>query len=301
MKTTKITAKPFVKWAGGKGQLLIDIQRKYPSELGDNINRYCEPFVGGGAVFFDILSRFDLQEILINDVNFELINTYRQIQNHVDDFLNQLQAIQVRFWPLSSEERKAYYYDKRERFNYIKVYSNEQINLEKAVLFIFLNKTCFNGLFRVNRQGLFNVPMGAYKKPNICDEKNLISISKLLKNVTIQCGDYKDCLPFINENTFVYIDPPYRPITETSSFTTYSENRFDDIEQIAIGEFVDAIHNTGAKIIISNSDPKNTDENDEFFDELYKAYYIQRVTAKRMINCNGESRGNISELLVSNY
>lgn len=301
MKTTKITAKPFVKWAGGKGQLLVDIQRKYPSELGDNINRYCEPFVGGGAVFFDILSRFDLQEILINDVNFELINTYRQIQNHVDDFLNQLQAIQDRFWPLSSEERKAYYYDKRERFNYIKVYSNEQINLEKAVLFIFLNKTCFNGLFRVNRQGLFNVPMGAYKKPNICDEKNLISISKLLKNVTIQCGDYKDCLPFINENTFVYIDPPYRPITETSSFTTYSENRFDDIEQIALGEFVDAIHNTGAKIIISNSDPKNTDENDEFFDELYKAYYIQRVTAKRMINCNGESRGNISELLVSNY
>lgn len=301
MKTPQIAARPFVKWAGGKGQLLTDIQKKYPFELGDNINRYCEPFVGGGAVFFDILSRFDLQEILINDVNFELINTYRQIKNHVDDFLNQLQTMQDRFLPLSSEERKSYYYDKRARFNYIKAYNNEQINHEKAVLFIFLNKTCFNGLFRVNRQGLFNVPMGAYKKPNICDEKNLISISKLLKNVTIQCGDYKDCLPFINKNTFVYIDPPYRPITETSSFTTYSECRFDDIEQIALGKFVDTVHNTGAKVIISNSDPKNTNENDEFFDELYKAYYIRRVTAKRMINCNGESRGNISELLVSNY
>ncbi|MHB8280876.1 MAG: DNA adenine methylase [Candidatus Humimicrobiaceae bacterium] len=301
MKTTKITAKPFVKWAGGKGQLLANIQRKYPSELGKNINRYCEPFVGGGAVFFDILSRFDLQEILINDVNVELINTYWQIQNHVEDFLNQLQTLQDNFLPLDSQERKTYYYEKRERFNNLKVHGNKQINLEKAVLFIFLNKTCFNGLFRVNRQGLFNVPMGAYKKPNICDEKNLISISKLIKNVTIQCGDYKDCLPFINENTFVYIDPPYRPITETSSFTTYSENRFDDIEQIALGKFIDAIHNIGVKVIISNSDPKNSDENDEFFDELYKAYYIQRVTAKRMINCNGESRGNISELLVSNY
>ena len=301
MKTTKITAKPFVKWAGGKGQLLADIQRKYPTGLGEHIDRYCEPFVGGGAILFDILSHFALKKILINDVNFELINTYRQIQNHVEDSVNQLQALQDRFLPLDSQERKTYYYEKRERFNYLKVHGDEQVNLEKAVLFIFLNKTCFNGLFRVNRQGLFNVPMGAYKKPNICDEKNLISISKLLKNVTIQCGDYKDCLPFINKNTFVYIDPPYRPITETSSFTTYSENRFDDIEQIALGEFVDAIHNTGAKIIISNSDPKNTDENDEFFDELYKAYYIQRVTAKRMINCNGESRGNISELLVSNY
>jgi len=301
MKTTKITAKPFVKWAGGKGQLLADIQRKYPTGLGEHIDRYCEPFVGGGAILFDILSHFALKKILINDVNFELINTYRQIQNHVEDSVNQLQALQDRFLPLDSQERKTYYYEKRERFNYLKVHGDEQVNLEKAVLFIFLNKTCFNGLFRVNRQGLFNVPMGAYKKPNICDEKNLISISKLLKNVTIQCGDYKDCLPFINKNTFVYIDPPYRPITETSSFTTYSENRFDDIEQIALGEFVDAIHNTGAKIIISNSDPKNTDENDEFFDELYKAYYIQRVTAKRMINCNGESRGNIRELLVSNY
>ncbi|MHB8280528.1 MAG: DNA adenine methylase [Candidatus Humimicrobiaceae bacterium] len=301
MKTVQITAKPFVKWAGGKGQLLADIQRKYPTGLGENIDRYCEPFVGGGAILFDILSHFDLKEILINDVNFELINTYRQIQNHVEDFLNQLQALQDSFLTLDSQERKSYYYEKRERFNYLKIYGDEQIKLEKAVLFIFLNKTCFNGLFRVNRQGLFNVPMGAYKNPNICDEKNLISISKLLQNVTIQYGDYKNCLPFINENTFVYIDPPYRPITETSSFTTYSENRFDDIEQIALGKFVDAIHNTGAKVIISNSDPKNTDENDEFFDELYKAYYIQRVTAKRMINCNGESRGNISELLVSNY
>lgn len=301
MKTPQIAAKPFVKWAGGKGQLLAKIQRKYPSELGKNINRYCEPFVGGGAVFFDILSHFDLQEILINDVNVELINSYQQIQNHVENFLNQLQALQNSFLSLEYQDRKAYYYEKRERFNYLKVHGDKQVNLEKAVLFIFLNKTCFNGLYRVNRQGLFNVPMGAYKNPNIYDEKNLIFINKLLKNVTIKCGDYKDCLPFINENTFVYIDPPYRPITETSSFTTYSENRFDDIEQIALGKFVDTIHDTGAKVIISNSDPKNTDENDEFFDELYKSYYIHRITAKRMINCNGESRGNIRELLVSNY
>jgi DNA adenine methylase len=301
MKTTEIVTKPFIKWAGGKGQLLADIRKKYPSELGKRINRYCEPFIGGGAVFFDMLSCYDLKEILINDINAELINTYKHIQNHVEDLLNQLQVMQNIFWPFDSEQRKTYYYEKRERFNYLKVNDDEKFNLEKAALFIFLNKTCFNGLFRVNSKGLYNVPMGAYKKPIICDEKNLTNISKLLKNVTIQCGDYKNCLYFINQSTFVYIDPPYRPITETASFTAYSENMFDDKEQIALGRFVDDLHNVGAKVVISNSDPKNNNKTDEFFDELYKAYYIKRVTAKRMINCNGESRGNISELLISNY
>lgn len=301
MRTTQSKVKPFIKWAGGKGQLLSDIQGKYPSSLGKSINYYCEPFIGGGAVFFDILSHYDLKEILINDINTELINTYLQVQNNVEDLLSQLQSIQNSFWSLDFEGRKVYYYEKRERFNYIKINGGKQVNLEKASLFIFLNKTCFNGLFRVNRRGLFNVPMGSYKKPIICDEKNLLSISILMKNVTIQCGDYKDCLPFIDENTFVYIDPPYRPITETASFTAYSEKLFDDCEQIALGQFVDEIHKAGAKVIVSNSDPKNSVKTDDFFDELYKAYSIQRVAAKRMINCNGENRGNVNELLISNY
>ena len=209
--------------------------------------------------------------------------------------------MQEHFWPLDVEKRKEYYYEKRERFNYLKVNGDEAVNLEKAALFIFLNKTCFNGLFRVNKKGLFNVPMGAYKKPMICDKDNLTAISGLLKNVTIRCGDYKECLEFIDERTFVYIDPPYRPLTATASFTSYAEADFNDKEQRELGAFVDGITAKKAKVVISNSDPKNSDEDDTFFDDLYGRYNILRVTAKRMINCNGESRGNVSELLISNY
>ena len=155
-------------------------------------------------------------------------------------------------------------------------------------------------MVRVNKQGLFNVPIGSYKRPVICDVENLQSISILLQKVEIRCGDYKDCIDFIEDKTFVYIDPPYRPLSPTASFTAYAETVFDDNEQLALGKFVDEIHHKGAKLVISNSDTKNIDNTDDFFDELYKFYDIKRVTAKRMINCNGESRGNISELLISN-
>jgi DNA adenine methylase len=296
-----VTAKAFVKWAGGKGQLLADIQKKYPAELGKTVVKYCEPFVGGGAVLFDVLSKYRIKEVLINDINKELMNTYTQIKFHANELISELRAFQDAFWVMDTTERKNYYYDKRERFNYLKINGDEKVNLEKAALFIFLNRTCFNGLFRVNSKGLFNVPMGSYKKPNICDADNIRNVSSLLQNVTIKCGDYKECLSFIDFNTFVYIDPPYRPLTKTSSFTAYTETPFDDKEQVELGEFVDKIHLLGAKVVVSNSDPKNNDGQDDFFDELYKSYRIERVTAKRMINCNGESRGNISELLISNY
>lgn len=293
--------KPFVKWAGGKGQLLVDIQNKYPHELGKSIVKYCEPFVGGGAVLFDILSTNLMQEILINDINIELMNAYSYIKFHVDNLLNELELLQKSFWSMDTEKRKELYYIKRERFNFLKISTSQKANLEKAVLFIFLNKTCFNGLFRVNKQGEFNVPIGAYKKPVICDINNLQNISKLLQAVEIRCGNYEDCLSFVDKSTFVYIDPPYRPLTTTSSFTAYSEKPFDDAEQIALGKFVDEIHELGAKVVISNSDPKNNDEFDEFFDDLYKPYIIQRVSARRMINSNSTKRGEITELLISNY
>ena len=296
-----MTVKSFVKWAGGKSQLLPDIRKKYPAELGKSIIKYCEPFVGGGAVLFDILSRYDIEEILINDINAELINTYTQIKMNLSALITELATIQDCFLPFDTEKRKEYYYNKRERFNYLKVNGDEAVNLEKAALFIFLNKTCFNGLFRVNKQGLFNVPMGAYKKPMICDNTNLENISQLLQSVTIKCGDYKDCLNFIDENTFAYIDPPYRPLTDTASFTSYAETGFADKEQIELGQFMDNLNAKGANVIVSNSDPKNSDENDNFFDEIYNKYNIARVTAKRMINCNGDSRGTVSELLISNY
>ena len=177
----------------------------------------------------------------------------------------------------------------------------ENINLEKAALMIFLNKTCFNGLYRVNKKGLFNVPMGAYKNPMICDENNLKAVSEKLQRVTIVCGDYRKSEDFIDENTFVYFDPPYRPITDTASFTAYTENLFDDEEQIELARFVDAMHRKGAKVVISNSDPKNSNTEDDFFDNIYSAHKIKRVEATRMINCNSEARGKIKELLISNF
>lgn len=247
------TIRPFLKWAGGKGQLLKEIEQYYPFKS-CKITKYAEPFVGGGAVLFDILSKYDLEEIYISDINYELINTYHIIRDNIDILIETLFTLQNEFLPLNTESRKSYYLNKRELFNDLKVNGNENINIEKAALMIFLNKTCFNGLYRVNRKGLFNVPMGSYKKPIICDEKNLRAVSEKLQKVTIVCGDYRESADFIDENTFVYFDPPYRPLTETSSFTAYTENLFNDEQQIELSRFVDNMHRKGAKIAVRKGD-----------------------------------------------
>ncbi len=291
--------KPFLKWAGGKGQLLKEIEQYYP--FNNMITKYAEPFVGGGAVLFDILSKYDLEEVYISDINSELINTYCIIRNDIDSLIEILYAMQREYTPLDTNNRKIYYNKKREHFNHLKVNGNESTNILKAALMIFLNKTCFNGLFRVNKKGLFNVPMGAYKNPMICDEKNLRAVSEKLQNVTIFCGDYKESADFIDENTFVYFDPPYRPISDTASFTAYTENLFNDKKQIELAHFVDDMHKKGAKILVSNSDPKNLNADDNFFDNIYSAHKIKRVEATRMINCQAQSRGKIKELLISNF
>ena len=292
--------KPFVKWAGGKGQLLKEIEQYYPFSDG-KITKYAEPFVGGGAVLFDILSKYELEEVYISDINEDLMNAYRVIRDEIDELVDMLQTMQDEYVPMGDEERRKYYTSKRDYFNTLKVGEDEGINIAKAALMIFLNKTCFNGLFRVNRKGAFNVPMGAYKNPMICDEANLRAVSEKLQNVTIVCGDYRNSSDFIDEHTFVYFDPPYRPLTDTSSFTAYTENLFNDEEQIELSKFVDAMDKKGAKIVVSNSDPKNANEEDEFFDEIYSAHTIKRVEASRMINSNSAARGKIKELLISNY
>lgn len=292
--------KPFLKWAGGKGQLLSEIEKYYPFENG-RITKYAEPFVGGGAVLFDILSKHDLEAVYISDINAELINTYHIIRDDIDELIFMLTVMQSEFVPMDTEHRKVYYLAKRERFNDLKVNGDETINIEKAALMVFLNKTCFNGLFRVNKKGLFNVPMGSYKNPIIRDEANLRAVSEKLQNVTIVCGDYRESADFIDDSTFVYFDPPYRPITDTASFTAYTENLFNDEEQIELARFVDDMHRKGAKIVISNSDPKNSNIEDDFFDNIYSSHKIKRVEATRMINCNSEARGKIKELLISNY
>lgn len=292
--------KPFLKWAGGKSQLLKEIERYYPFAE-KCITKYAEPFVGGGAILFDILSKYDLSEVYIGDINAELINAYHIVRDDTVALIEMLYAMQNEFIPLDTDNRKIYYYEKRERFNDLKINGNENLNIEKAALMIFLNKTCFNGLFRVNKKGLFNVPMGAYKNPMICDEKNLRAVSEKLQRVTIVCGDYRESSNFIDQNTFVYFDPPYRPITGTASFTSYTENLFNDEEQIQLARFVDDMHKKGAKIVISNSDPKNSNIEDNFFDNIYSKHKINRVEATRMINCNSKARGRINELLISNF
>lgn len=248
-KTEGKAVKPFLKWAGGKGQLLKEIEQYYPFE-NKKITKYAEPFVGGGAVLFDILSRYDLKEVYISDINAELINTYRMIRDDIDALIEMLYAMQSDFIPFDVEHRKEYYLDKRSRFNELKVNGDESINIEKAALMIFLNKTCFNGLYRVNKKGLFNVPMGSYKDPLICDENNLRAVSEKLQKVKIVCGDYKKSADFIDENTFVYFDPPYRPITDTASFTAYTETLFNDDAQIELARFVDDMDKKGAKVIM---------------------------------------------------
>lgn len=298
MNTKRV--KPFLKWAGGKGQLLPEIEKCYPFDS-DKIVKYAEPFVGGGAVLFDILGKYELEDVFISDVNVELINAYRIIRDDIDEIISILSVMQSEFIPMDMEHRKEYYLKNRERFNDLKVNGNDSINVEKAALMIFLNRTCFNGLYRVNKKGLFNVPMGSYKNPLICDEENLRLVSEKLQNVTIVCGDYRESAAFIDDRTFVYFDPPYRPITDTSSFTAYTENLFNDEEQIELAKFVDEMHRKGAKVVISNSDPKNSNTEDNFFDNIYSAHKIKRVEATRMINCNGEARGKIKELLISNF
>jgi len=289
-------AKPFVKWAGGKGQILNEIRKKYPAELGSRINKYAEPFIGGGAVLFDVLNSYNINEVYISDINNELIHTYMAIRDSVNDLIEVLRELEANYLP--SDNRKAIYYDKRERFNALKI--DNCSSLELAALFIFLNRTCFNGLYRVNSKGGFNVPQGSYKNPCICDEGNLYAVSQKLQGVNIVCGDYKLSANFIDERTFAYFDPPYRPLTVTANFTSYAQDGFCDAAQTELALFVDEMSNRGAFIVASNSDPTNIDEHDNFFDRLYIAHNISRIQASRAINSNGAKRGKVRELLIAN-
>jgi len=291
-------AKPFVKWAGGKGQILSEIREKYPAKLGRGINKYAEPFIGGGAVLFDVLNNFTLDEVYISDINKELIHTYITIRNSVDELCHVLSKYEKEYLPQDADARKEIYYGKRELFNSVKKHSDTSIEL--AALFIFLNRTCFNGLYRVNSKGGFNVPQGSYKNPCIFDESNIRAVSQKLQGVTIICGDYKLAADFIDDKTFAYFDPPYRPLSTTASFTAYAQDGFCDTAQAELASFINSMNDKGAHIVASNSDPKNVDEQDNFFDILYATYEISRIQASRSINSNGAKRGKVRELLIAN-
>ena len=292
--------RPFVKWAGGKGSLIPQITKYYPFELKNGrIEKYVEPFVGGGAVLIDILQKYEVQEAYAFDINKDLINCYNVIKFNVEDLIQKLEKKEKEFLSLDNEKRKNYFYDVREEYNsYI---LEAESNVKRASEFIFLNRTCFNGLYRVNRNGKFNVPFGKYKNPTICDSSNLRNLSKLIKDVLFEYGDYKKSEEIIDRNTFVYFDPPYRPLSDTSGFTSYTKEDFNDEKQKELAEYFNLLSTRNAKLMLSNSNPKNVDSNDNFFEDIFRGFNINEVSAKRMINSNSEGRGEISELLITNY
>ncbi len=300
-KDEVLPIKPFIKWAGGKSQLLATINNELPNNFGQQNTKYAEPMVGGGALLFNLIKSYEFKEIFISDINKELINVYRVIKSDVENLIKRLVLMQEDYYGLNEEERKLYYYARRNIYNELITSSGKSDSVEKASLFIFLNKTCFNGLYRVNSKNQYNVPMGSYKKPLICDKDNLLNISEILQNVKIEVGDYKKCIDFVDSNTFVYFDPPYRPINKTSGFTSYTEGGFGDTEQKELAEFAKILSNKGAKVMLSNSNPKNTDPYDTFFEDIYRNFNIKQVTASRMINSSGNKRGKITELLIKNY
>ncbi|MBL0308355.1 MAG: DNA adenine methylase [Bacteroidetes bacterium] len=295
---TERSAKPFLKWAGGKTQLINDIEKALPKDVYKDNFTYIEPFAGSGAVLFWMLNNFtNLKNAVINDINEDLINTYKTIASRPKELISILETLQNEFHELegNDEAKKEYYYQKRNSFNKRK---DEQSG--QAALFIFLNRTCFNGLYRVNRKNEYNVPMGSYKRPTICDKENILAVSQALQKVKIIHGDYEKTLNWTDKNTLFYFDPPYKPLSETSSFNSYSKDEFNDQEQIRLRDFcskLDALNHTW---ILSNSDVKGKDENDNFFDDLYSEFNIQRVDARRSINANPLKRGNLKELLITN-
>lgn len=283
--------KPFIKWVGGKRQLLPEILKRIP----DDFNNYYEPFLGGGAVALNVI---DGKTAMLSDSNKELINVYICVRDQLEPLMWMLDGYQK---DLETMDRNELYYVSRLKFNSLE--RDLASRLERAALFIFLNKTCFNGLYRVNSKGEFNTPIGRYKNPKLYDKDDLIKISNMLQNTIITGCDYLDMENLIdyNEKPFVYLDPPYRPLSNTASFTGYSESGFTDDDQKKLCEFCKRISEKGARFLLSNSDPKNTNPDDNFFDDLYKDFKIERVSAKRSINSDGSKRGVVTELLISNY
>jgi DNA adenine methylase len=291
--------RPFLKWAGGKTQLLRNIEVVLPAELKKLSSfTYVEPFVGSGAVFLFMLREFpNIKKSVINDMNSELVSAWETIRDNPVELICQLKELTDSYHKLESEEaRKEMFLSIREQYN-LKTSSNP---VQSACL-IFLNKTCYNGLYRVNRKNLFNVPFGKHKNPKIFDKKNIYEISRLISNTEIMNSDFEKTGVYASKPAFFYFDPPYKPLSSTSVFNSYSSQNFDDKEQIRLKKFCDELTRKEVSWLLSNSDVKSLPSGGDFFDNLYKNYHIKRVNASRLINSNTSSRGKISELLISNY
>ncbi len=287
-------AKPFVKWVGGKTQLIDQLEALLPADFNrwENVT-YIEPFIGGGAMLFHILQHHpNITSAIINDINADLTTCYKVVRDTPDVLVAALQELQAEYYVLPNEDaKKEYYIQRRAEFN------TKQLDpIRNTTLFFFLNRTCFNGLYRVNKSGLFNVPFGRYETPTICDANTIYADSQLLQKVTILTGDYTETLQYAKDKTLFYFDPPYRPLNATSSFNDYTKEAFNDLAQQRLKEFCDEVQKAGYHFMLSNSDCK-----DGFFDDLYLQYHIERVLASRSVNANPSKRGKLTEILVHNY
>ena len=295
-------ARPFLKWAGGKRQLMNEIEARLPSDI-EECKSYIEPFVGGGAVLFHLLETRTFEEVHISDVNPELILCYRTLKSDAELVIKHLSKL-IESYPTEQDQRKESYYTIRQDWNSnvgkIPSLSKTQ-RAKRTAKTLFLNKTCFNGLFRVNSKGEFNVPIGSYVNPSFPSSEDLLEVQSALQSVTIHEAPFEECENWIDGTSFVYFDPPYRPLSATSHFVSYSKGDFNDEDQKRLAKFFRTLDKTGAKLLLSNSDPKNTNPTDEFFDNLYSKFTIDRVSANRAINSKGLKRGPINELLIRNY
>lgn len=300
-------AKPFLKWAGGKSQLLETVDKLYPKTLQEGECRsYIEPFIGGGAVYFHLVQKYKIKSAYLSDINPEIIIAYKVIQQSVNHLIEFLGELSKKYHALDQEKQKEFFYEIRDNYNTQRLkidyqnYSEDWV--ERSAMLIFLNKTCFNGLFRINKSGAFNVPHGRYKNPKILNEENLKAVSNALEIAEIELADFEQSIKAVKDQSFIYFDPPYRPLNKTSNFTAYSTFNFDDNQQKRLANFYKKLHaDYQVYLMLSNSDPKNENPSDNFFDELYRGFNLQRVSATRMINSKANNRGTINELIVTNY
>ena len=294
-----VNVKPFIKWVGGKSQLIEQLDAQLPADF-DSLEdvTYIEPFVGGGAMLFYMLQHYpNINHAIINDINPDLTTCYRTVRDNPKELIASLQDIENTYFSLNTEEaRKEFFIVVRNRYN-----EKNLDPIENTTKFFFLNKTCFNGLYRVNKKGLFNVPFGRYSNPTICNPETILKDSELLQRVEILNGDFEETFKYAQGNTLFYFDPPYRPLNDTSSFNNYAKEAFNDDAQIRLKKYCDRINDAGFKFMLSNSDGKSVNREDNFFDVLYAAYQIERVLTSRSINSNPNKRGELTEILVRNY
>ena len=281
--------KPFLKWVGGKTKLLSYIEKNLPKELKKRKFNYVEPFLGGGAVFFHLVQKFNIEKAHLNDINNKLINTYKDVRDKTPELIQKLKKLETDYY--GSSRKKMFFLEQRAKFN-----SSEK-SVQKSAIFIFLNKTGFNGMYRENSQGEYNIPFGQMKDPVICNKDLLEKTSKLLKDkeVIFSSKSFEKVVADDKE-VFYYLDPPYRPISKTASFTDYTKSSFNDKTQFALKEYCDKIAKKGSFFMQSNSYSE-----DGFFQNLYQNRKINNLKVMRTISAEGKKRKKVNEILIKNY